>query len=121
MTMGTALHLHCGPHRFVLGGRDHRIAAGTRIEAPDAGYGLPVDVDAWLWAPDFDELLTMVGHRSGLDLRRPAPGEPTRCLLFPNPLLVQQMGSFAFRKINNSCNQPRNRAWPLTYATMRSG
>jgi hypothetical protein len=84
--MGTALHLRCGPRRFVLGGRDHRIANGTRLEAP------PVDkVDAWLPAPDFDELLTVVGHRGGSDVRRPAPGdatppgEATRCLLLKNP------------------------------------
>jgi hypothetical protein len=126
MTMGTALHLQCGPHRFVLGGRDHRIAAGTRLEAPDAGYGLPVDVDAWVSASDFDELLTVVGRRSGLDIRRPAQGDvtgagdvtgvagataqPTRCLLFPNPLLIQQMGPFAFRKkqqLLQSASQPR--------------
>jgi hypothetical protein len=50
MTMGTTLHLHCGQRRFVLGGRDYRVAAGTRLEAPDAGYGLPVDVDAWVAA-----------------------------------------------------------------------
>jgi len=38
-TMGTALHLQCGQHRFILGGRDRRVASGTRLEAPDAGYG----------------------------------------------------------------------------------
>jgi hypothetical protein len=84
--MGTALHLRCGPHRFVLGGRDHRIANGTPLEAP------PVDkVDASLRASDFDELLTMVGHQSRSDVRQPAAGEPTppgeatRCLLLNNP------------------------------------
>lgn len=84
--MGTALHLRCGPRRFVLGGRDHRIANRTPLEAP------PVDkVDAWLRASDFDELLTTVGHRSGSDVRQPAsreptpPGQATRCLLLNNP------------------------------------
>jgi hypothetical protein len=84
--MGTALHLRCGPHVFVLGGRDHRIANGTSLEAR------PVDkVDAWLRASDFDELLTTVGHRSRSDARQPAAGEPTprgeatRCLLLNNP------------------------------------
>jgi hypothetical protein len=96
--MGTALHLQCGPHRFVLGGRDHRIAPRTRLEAPPAD-----SVDAWLWASDFDELLTTVGRGSGsdvhgpapgevdvhgpapgeVDVRGPAPGEPIRCLLIP--------------------------------------
>jgi hypothetical protein len=84
--MGTALHLRCGPRRFVLGGRDHRIANGTPLEAP------PVDkIDAWLRASDFDELLTTVGHRSRSDVRQPAAGEPTppgeatRCVLLNNP------------------------------------
>jgi hypothetical protein len=94
-TMGTALHLHCGQHRFILGGRDRRVASGTRLDAPDAGYGQSVDVDAWLSASEFDEILTLVGRRSGLDVRPPARGQPTRCLLFPNSLLVQEMGSFA--------------------------
>src|SRR5262245_5512356 len=90
--MGTALHLRCGTRRFVLGGRDHRISAGTRLDEPPEGY-----VDAWMWAAEFDELLTMVGRRSGLDVRRPAPGDPIRCLLFPNRLLVHQMGMWAIR------------------------
>jgi hypothetical protein len=98
VSMGTTLHLHCGPSRFVLGGRDHRVGAGTRLEAPDAGYGMPVDVDAWLPASEFDEILSMVGRRSAVEVRPPAPEELTRCLLFPNPLLIQEMGSFAFRK-----------------------
>jgi hypothetical protein len=111
MTMGTALHLQCGPHRFVLGGRDHRIATGTRLEAP------PVPgVDAYVSAADFGELLTMVGRRSGSDLRQPppgqptSPGQPTRCLLFPNPLSAQQMGPFAVLKKQRhlrSAQQPR--------------
>jgi hypothetical protein len=110
MTMGTALHLQCGPRRFILGGRDRRVAAGTRLDAPDVGYGLEVDVDAWLPAADFEEILTMAGRRSGLDTRPPAPGEPTRCLLFTNALLVQEIGPFAFRKrqqFMHSLSQPR--------------
>jgi DNA-binding beta-propeller fold protein YncE len=78
-TKGTALHLVCDRERFVLGGRDHRVAAGVPMAAP------PVDtVDAWMWAPEFDELLTMVGRSRGLDVRGPAPGQPIRCLLVPN-------------------------------------
>ena len=109
-TMGTALHLQCGQHRFILGGRDRRVAAGTRLEAPDACYGLPVDIDAWVSAADFEEILTMVSRRSGLDVRPPAPGQPTRCLLFPNSLLIQEMGAFAVRKKREfleSAGQPR--------------
>ena len=75
VTKGTALHLRCGAHRFVLGGRDHRVAAGTPLEAAATD-----DVDAWLWAPQFDELLTVIGRPAGLEVR-----EPTRCLLTPNP------------------------------------
>jgi len=90
---GVALHLQSGSHRFVLGGRDRRIAPTTRLEAP------PVQtVDAWLWAAEFDELLAIGGRRSGVDMRGPALGEATRCLLFPNPYLAEQMGPFAFRK-----------------------
>jgi hypothetical protein len=109
-TMGTALHLQCGQHRFILGGRDRRVASGTRLEAPDAGYGQPVDVDSWVSASDFEEILTLVSRRSGLDVRPPASGEPSRCLLFANPLLMQEMGSFAFRKQHEfarSMHQPR--------------
>ena len=104
-TMGTALHLRSGPHRFVLGGRDHRTGVGTRLDEPPAGY-----VDAWLWAADFDELLTMVSRPSGLDVHRPAPGEPTRVLLFPNTELRQQMSVWAYgaqRRLEVSARQPR--------------
>jgi len=79
LTMGAALHLHRGNHRFVVGGRDHRVANGTRLDAPPTG-----SVDAWMWTSDFAGLLAMVGRRSGLDARGPAPGEPTRCVLYPN-------------------------------------
>jgi hypothetical protein len=77
---GTALHLRCGKHRFVLGGRDHRLGSATRLEAPPTG-----SVDGWLQAADFDEVLTVVSRRSGLDVRGRGPGEPIRCLLFPAP------------------------------------
>ncbi len=80
MTTGTALHLRSGDHRFVLGGRDHRIAANAGLEAEPVGI-----VDVWIWAPDFAELLTMIGSRSGLDVGGPVPAEPTRCLLFQKP------------------------------------
>jgi hypothetical protein len=119
MTMGTALHLQCGPRRFVLGGRDVRVPGGTPLEAPDVGYGLTLDVDARLSAPDFEEILAMAGRRAGPDVRQPAPGQPaaqsvrvapTRCLLFTNPLLVQEIGPLAFRKrqqFMQSLGQPR--------------
>ncbi|OBI42333.1 hypothetical protein [Mycobacterium sp. E796] len=76
---GTALHLQSGPHRFVLGGRDHRLSTATPLRAPLANT-----VDGWLPAADFDEVLNMVARRSGLDVRGPAPGEPLRCLLYPS-------------------------------------
>ncbi|WP_146221008.1 hypothetical protein [Mycolicibacterium moriokaense] len=87
---GTALHLQCGPHRFVLGGRDHRLGTGTPLQAPHTGR-----VDGWLRAADFDEVLTMVARRSGLDVGGPAPGEPFRCLLYPP---YETMGPVKFLK-----------------------
>jgi hypothetical protein len=89
-TMGSALHLRSGLRHFVLGGRDHRFAAGTRLDEPPQGY-----VDAWLWGSDFDELLSLVGRRSRLDARPPRPGERTRCLLYPNQELAHQMSMWA--------------------------
>jgi hypothetical protein len=93
VTMGVALHLHCGRHRFILGARDRRISPATRLDAP------PVQaVDAWLSDSQFNELLAIGGRLGAVDAREPAPGEPTRCLLFPNPYLAEQLRSFAFRK-----------------------
>ncbi len=93
VTMGVALHLRSGRHRFTLGARDRRISPATRLDAP------PVQaVDAWLSDSEFNELLATGGRLSAVDAREPAPGEPTRCLLFPNPYLAEQMRSFAFRK-----------------------
>ena len=101
---GVALHLQCGSHRFVLGARDRRVAPTTRLDAP------PVQsVDAWLWESEFDEVLAMGGRRSGVDARGPGLGEPTRCLLFPNPYLAEDFGSFALRKqlrLQRSLSQP---------------
>lgn len=110
-SMGTALHLQCGERRFILGGRDRRVSSGTRLDAPDAGYGQPIDVDAWVSAEDFEEILAMVSRRSGLDVRPPAQDEPTRCLLFANALKLQEMtGLFKIRKqweFSRSLHQPR--------------
>jgi hypothetical protein len=112
-TMGAALHLHCGPRRFILGGRDYRVAPGTPLEAPDAGYGSPVDIDAWVTDAEFGEILTISGRQStpsGFAASPLAAAAPTRCLLFPSPMLMQQMGPFAMRKrqqFMNSLNQPR--------------
>jgi len=110
MTMGTALHLQSGTRRFILGGRNHRLTAGTRLGAPDVCYGQGVDVDAWVSAADFDEILDVAGRRSRLDVGQPAPEAPIRCLLFPNPMLIQTMGMFAHLtqpEFLQSINQPR--------------
>jgi DNA-binding beta-propeller fold protein YncE len=82
MTKGTALHLRCGEHRFILGGRDHQVATETSLEAP------PVDsIDAWMWAAEFDELLDIVlGRPRQHEVGSPTPGGPTRYLLIPNPM-----------------------------------
>lgn len=71
-----------GADRFIVGGIDHRVARGTPLDEPTAQ---DTDIDGYLCAADFDELLTMIGRRSGLAVHRPSPGEPTRCLLIPNP------------------------------------
>jgi hypothetical protein len=89
--MGVALHLKSGSRRFVLGGRDRRITPAIQVDGP------PVQtVDAWLWAAEFDELLAVGGPRA--DLRGPAPGQPTRCLLFPNPYAAETVSPYAIRK-----------------------
>jgi hypothetical protein len=93
VNMGVALHLHSGPHEFRLGGRDRRIGPGTPLDAE------PVQlVDAWLSESDFDKLLSLSGRWSGSAAHGPAAGEATRCLLFPNPLLMQTIGPFEFGK-----------------------
>jgi hypothetical protein len=99
---GVALQLRSGRHRFVLGGRDRRVGPATPLDTPP----VPL-VDAWLPESDFDELLRLGGRSAA---RGPAPGEPSRCVLFPNPLSIQRMGSFAFRKtqrLMRSLNQPQ--------------
>jgi hypothetical protein len=125
VTLGTALHLRCGPKNLVLGGRDHRLAMGARLEAPPTER-----VDAWMWAADFDRLLAMIGSRSRLDVRGPAPGEPIRCLLLTNPMLLTRrqrnsnrqpvlavdVGNDQIRVIDPNGNVPVASAW-LTQAT----
>jgi hypothetical protein len=105
VNMGVALHLHRGGHRFLLGGRDRRVGPATQLDAP------PVQlVDAWLSESDFDELLSLSGRWSGSAARGPAAGGPARCLLYPNSLLIQKMGPFAFGKkqrLTQSLAQPQ--------------
>ena len=102
---GVALHLHSGPHRFRLGGKDRRIGPATPLDAP------PVQlVDAWLPEAEFDRLLSLSGRWSGSAAHGPAAGEPTRCLLYPNALQMQKMGSFAFgakQRLQQSLGQPQ--------------
>jgi hypothetical protein len=100
-TKGVALHLSCGRRSFLLGGRDRRIDPTTPLDAS------PVQlVDAWLPDSDFDELLALnVRWRPAV-----ARGEETRCLLYPNPLLIQSMGPFAVvkkQRLMHSLAQPR--------------
>jgi hypothetical protein len=98
---GTALHLHCGSRRFVLGGRDHRLSSTTPLQAPPIGR-----VDGWLPAADFDEVLTIVARRSGLEVRRPAPGDPLRCLLYPPDKTLGPFAPFKSARLNQP-PQPR--------------
>jgi DNA-binding beta-propeller fold protein YncE len=106
VTKGTALHLRSGGRdRFVLGGRDHRIANETPLEAP------PVDsVDASMSASEFDEFLTMVGGPRRPDVHAPTPGQPTRCLLTPNP--ARMFSSSIFGMFKNTATALRMNANP---------
>ena len=88
MTMGATLHLHCGQRRFILGGRDYRVPAGTPLEAPDAGYGLSVDVDAWVTGTEFGEILAIAGRQSnqaGMDDAHWQPRNRPGACCFPAP------------------------------------
>jgi hypothetical protein len=103
-TMGSALHLRSGSRHFVLGGRDHRFAAGTRLDEEPQSH-----VDAWLWASDFDQLLALVGRRSGLVTHQPGSAKTTRCVLFPNTEWMQQMSMWAIgakQRLTRSGSQP---------------
>lgn len=92
MTGGTALHLQSGTYRFVLGGRDYRPAYQTRLDAPHVR-----EVDAWVSASDFSEILQIAGLGDREDV--PAPGSPTRCLLYSNLFLFQKDGFMAQHRI----------------------
>jgi hypothetical protein len=97
---GLALHLRRGRRRFVLGGRDCGITPATPLDAPP----VPL-VDAWLPKSEFEELLSLCGRRRGS-----AAEGATRCVLFPNPLLIQRMGSFAFvkkQRLTQSLSEPQ--------------
>jgi hypothetical protein len=66
-------------------------------------------VDAWLTDSEFDELLSLNARWNRSAAHGSAPGEPTRCPLFPNPELGEQLGPFAFRKhlqLRRSLSQP---------------
>lgn len=108
-SMGTALHLRSGQNRFVLGGRDHRVTRDKRIQAPQVHK-----VDAWLWAADFDRLLSMTGAcQSGSDEpmqlpqgRDQAAGEATRCLLFPNAEVISLQPMRKVRRVTEAFQSP---------------
>jgi hypothetical protein len=53
--MGTALHLRNGRRRFVLGGQNHSVLVGVRLDARQVS-----NVNAYMSASDFDALLTIV-------------------------------------------------------------
>jgi hypothetical protein len=64
-TAGTALHLRCDP--TALFSVDEIIASLPKDGSTRRPWSTRRRIDA---ASDFDELLTMVGRRSGLDVRR---------------------------------------------------
>lgn len=92
-TGGVALHVADGRHRFVLGGRNHRIDTGVRLEAAPVG-----SVDASISASDFDQLLTVLGHRTGLGSSAAAAAGPIRCLLLENSTLQRLVASWMRRR-----------------------
>jgi hypothetical protein len=87
---GVALHLRSGGRRFTLGGQERRVGPATPLDAPPTPL-----VDARLPASDFDELLRLGGRSAA---RGPVPGEPSRCVAFPNSVSMEQLGPFALRK-----------------------
>lgn len=54
---GRALCLTCGPHRFVLGAADRRVASQLPLEGPQVGWG---HLDALMSPQHFDELLAIL-------------------------------------------------------------
>lgn len=64
-----------------------------------------VTVDAWLWAPEFDDVLAIAGHSA--DSRSPAAGEPIRCLLYPNPYLAEQIGALEQSRFQQALGSPK--------------
>jgi hypothetical protein len=90
---GMALHVTDGRHGFVLGGRNHRVDTGVRLEAAPVG-----SVDASISASDFDELLTVLGHRGGSGARAAAVAVPIRCLLLENSTLQRIVASWMGRR-----------------------
>lgn len=99
---GLVLHLQRGRRRFLLGGRDCPIGPATPLGAAP----VPL-VDAWLSESDFDAVVSLSG-------RWPNPAAAhqgsSRCVLFPNPLLIQRMGPFALGKkqrLAQSLSQPQ--------------
>jgi hypothetical protein len=94
--IGVALHLQSGGRRFVLGGEERSIGPATRLDAEPTEL-----VDARLPAADFDELLRLGGRAAA---RGPGPGEPTRCILFPNSETIANTGRLALRKKQRMVN-----------------
>jgi hypothetical protein len=90
---GMALHVTDGRHRFVLGGRNLRIDTGVRLEAAPVG-----SVDASISATDFDDLLTVLGHRRGLSASAAAVAGPIRCELLENSMLQRIVASWTGRR-----------------------
>jgi len=93
---GVALHLQSGGRRFVVGGEERCIGPATPLDAEPTQL-----VDARLPASDFDELLRLGGRGAA---RGPAPGEPTRCILYPNSQTIADSGRFAFKKKQQAAN-----------------
>ena len=92
-TGGLALHVGDGRRGFVLAGRDHRVDPGMQLDAPPTS-----SADAWMSASDFDQLLGMLGRRTGLRSDAAAPHGPMRCLLFENSTFSRTLNAMRGRR-----------------------
>ncbi len=84
---GRALYLTAGPHRFVLGAADRRVASQLPVEGPQIRHA---HLDAWTSPQVFDELLAIVGPHRQTTRESDLPAtQPRR----PQPSAAPETGS----------------------------
>lgn len=123
MTMGTTLHMHCGPRRFVLGGT---IALppghGSKRPTPDTACR-----STWMpgWGPKTSDRFSAspvaaVTSSGGAHTRPHRRDRPGACF-FPARCWPSRWGHGPSGDDNSSCNRSTSLAWPSTWAQTRSG